>query len=115
MEVEGAKVRCPGHVRQLGHAELVRVPSGRERHPGGLDPLGPLLGHALLIDRLSFGAVRMALQLCRTLVQRPHDAVADREVVLDEVELRFPTRAKEDLVRVRHLDDPLADLELDER
>ena len=41
--------------------------------------------------------------------------VADGEVVLDEVELRLPARAEEDLVGVRHLDGARPDLELDER
>src|SRR5581483_7347813 len=100
-------------VRDLGHAELVRMASRREGDTRGLDPLGSLLRHALLVDRLALGAVRMPLQLCRPLVQRTDDPVADGDVVLDEVELRLAARAEEDLLRVRHAHGALADLQLD--
>ena len=75
---------------------------------------GRLLGHALLVDRLALGAARVPLQLRRPLVERAHDPVADREVVLDEVELRLLPLAEVDLVGIRHLDGALPDLELDE-
>ena len=106
MEVDDGEVRRPGDLRDLGHAELVGVPPGRERDARRLDPLGPLLGHALLVDHLALDAVREAAQLRRPLVERAHDPLADREVVLDEVALRLLPRRKEHLVRVRHLDDP---------
>ena len=115
MEVDDGEVRRPGDLRDLGHAELVRMPAGREGHARGLDPLGPLLGHALLVDHLALDAVREAAQLRRPLVERTHDPLADREVVLDQVPLRLLPCRKEHLVRVRHLDGPAADLELDER
>ena len=104
---------APRRRRQLGHAELVGVPPGREGDPGGLDPVGPLLGHALLVDRLALGAVRMALELGGPLVQRAHDTFAHREVVPDEVGLVPPRARKEDLVRVRNLDDPVPDRQFD--
>ena len=115
MEVDDREVRRPGDLRDLGDAELVGVPAGREGDARRLDPLGPLLGHALLVDHLALDAVRKPAQLRRPLVERAHDSLADREVVLDEVELRLLPRRKEHLLRVRHLDDPLAHLELDER
>ncbi len=115
VEVDHGEVRRPGDLRELGHAELVGVPAGRERDARRLDPLGTLLGHALLVDLLALDPVREAAQLRRPLAQRPHDPLADREVVVDEVALRVPRGREEHLVRVRHLDDPLADLELDER
>ena len=105
----------PGDLRELGDAELVGGAAGGEGDGRGLDPVGPVLRHALLVDRLALGAVRVPLQLRRALVEHPHDALADREVVLDEVELRLAARAEEDLVRIRHLDGALPDLELDER
>src|SRR5207245_8066289 len=80
-----------------------------------LDPIGPLLGNALLVDRLALGTVRVALQLRGPLVERADDSLADREVVLDEAELRLSPRGEEHLVRVGHLDEALAHLELDER
>ena len=71
-------------------------------------------GDALLVDRLVLGAVRVALQLRRPLEERADDAVADRDVVLDVVELRQAGGAEIDLVRVRDLDRASPDLELDE-
>ena len=71
----------------------------------GLDPLRPLLGHALLVDHLALDAVREPPQLRRPLVERAHDPVADREVVADEIQLRLLPRREEHLVGVRHLDD----------
>ncbi len=115
VEVDDREVGGPGDLRDLGHAELVRVAAGRERDTRGLDPLRPLLGHTLLVDHLALDAVREAAQLRRALVERAHDPVADREVVLDEVALRLLPGRKEHLVRVRHLDGAAADLELDER
>src|SRR5581483_3565145 len=114
-ELERREVRCPGDVRGLGDAQLVGVPAGRERHARRLDPLRPLLGHALLPDDLAADALGLPLQLARPLVQRAHDAVADRDEVVDEVELRLAARREVHLVRVRHLDGAAPELELDER
>ena len=104
VKVDGCEIRGPRDLCELGDAELVGSATGRERHGRGLDPLGSVFRHALLVDRLPLGAVRVPLELRRPLVEHAHNAVANREVVLDEVELRLAARAEEDLVRVRHLD-----------
>ena len=105
MEVDHREVRPPDDLRDLGHAELVGVPSGGERDARDLDPLGPLLGHALLVDLLARDPVREAPELRRPLAQRADDPVADREVVVDEVALRVPGVGEQHLVGVRHLDE----------
>ena len=115
MEVDDGEVRRPDHLRELGHAQLVGVTPGREGHARRLDPLRPLLGNALLVDRLAGDAVREAAELRRALVQRAHDPLSDGEVVLGEVALRLARLREEHLVGVRQLDDPLPHLELDER
>jgi hypothetical protein len=115
VKVDRREIRSPCDVRDLGHAELVRVAPGREGHAGRLDPLGPLLRHALLVDRFPLGAVRVTLQLRGPLVQRADDPLAHGEVVLDMVELGRLQLPVEDLVRVRDLDGAAIDLELDER
>ena len=115
MEVERAEVRRPHHLRDLAHAQRVGVPPGGERHAHGLDPIRAMLGYALLVDRLGLGAVRVALEVRRPVAERPDDAVADRAVVLDEVELRLLARPEVDLVGVGHPDDPSLHVELDER
>ena len=115
MEVDRREVRRPRDLRDLRHAELVGMPPGREGDARRLDPVRPLLRHALLVDRLALGAVRVPLQLRRALVQRADDALADGHVVLDVVELGRFQLALEGLVGVRHLDGATADFELDER
>ena len=115
VEVDRCQIGRPRDLRDLGHAELVRVPAGRERDARGLDPLGTLLRHALLVDRLALGAVGMPLQLCRPLVQRADDPLGHGDVVLDVVELGRLQLPVEDLVRIGHLDRPAADLQLHER
>src|SRR5207302_6929668 len=67
-ELERREVRRPRDVRDLGDAQLVRVPPGREGHARGLDPLRPLLGDPLLPDHLAADALGLALQLARPLV-----------------------------------------------
>ena len=115
VEVERRQVHGPDHLGELRHAELVGVPAGGERDARRLDPVRAVLGHALLVDGLALGAVGVALELRRTLVQRPHDAVADGHVVPGEVELRLAPVTEEELVRIRQAYEALPDLELDER
>jgi hypothetical protein len=115
VEVDHGEIRAPHDLRELGDAELVGVPAGREGDAGDLDPLGPLLRHPLLVDLLAPDPVGEPAELRRSLAQRADDALADGDVVVDEVPLRVPGVREEDLVGVRDLDDAPADLELDER
>ena len=113
-ELERREIRRPDDVRELGDAQLVGVAAARERDARRLDPVRPLLRNALLPDHLAADAFRLPLQLAGPLAQRVDDPVADRDEVLDEVELRLAARRKVDLVGVRHLDDAAADVELHE-
>ena len=115
VEVDHGEVRGPGDLRELGDAELVGMAARRERDARRLDPLGALLGHALLVDLLALDPVREAAELRRPLAQRADDALADREVVVDEVALRVTRCREQHLVGVRDLDEALPDLDLDER
>ena len=65
--------------------------------------------------RVVIDSVREAAELRGPLVERPHDALPDGEVVLGEVELRLPHLREQHLVGIRQLDDALSDRELDER
>ena len=82
----------PHHGGELGDAQLVGGASGREADLGGLDPLGRALRQPLLVDLLAADALGIAVQHARPLAQRPHDPVAHRQVVLDQVELGLATR-----------------------
>ncbi len=114
MKVDHGEIRRPGDLRQLGHAELVGVTAGGERDARRLDPLRALLRHALLIDLLALDPVGEAAELGGALAQRPHDPVAHRQVVVDEIALGVARGRKQHLVGVRDLDEALPDLELDE-
>jgi hypothetical protein len=99
--VEGDRphLRGPGDDRELGRADLVGVAAGGEVDPRGLHPVGRALGHPLLEEGVAAAflpgrdddarvdALRPALERRRPVGDRPHDPLADREVVLDEVEL----------------------------
>src|SRR5262249_39487691 len=113
VEVDGAEIRRPRDLGDLGDAELVRVAARRERDARRLDPVRTLLGHALLVDRLALDPAGEAPQLRRPLVQRTHDPLLDGKVVADEVELGVPAAGEVDLVRIGYADDARPDLELD--
>ena len=64
---------------------------------GGPDPLGPVLGRPLLEERLARGAVDEPLERHRPAAGAAQRPVGDREVVLDEVELRVAGLREVDL------------------
>src|SRR5439155_17257770 len=97
-ELERREIRGPRDVRELGDAQLIRVPAGGERDARSLDPVRALVGHAPLPDHLAADALGLALELARTLEECANDAVADADEVLHEVELRLAARGKVDLV-----------------
>jgi hypothetical protein len=99
VEGDRAHVRGPGDDGELGGADLVRMAARGELDPRGLHVLrrsarDPLLEEgvaaALLAGRHDDARVhplRPALERGRPQRERAHDAVADRDVVLDDVEL----------------------------
>ena len=113
VEDHRAEVRGPGDRRDLGHAQLVGVAARRERDARGLEPLGMVLRHPLLVDRLALDAVRKSLQRAWPLEQRTHDARAYRQVVVDQVELGLASLREVDLLGVGDAHRASLDLELD--
>ena len=106
-----------GTATSVGQTSSAVRPDG-ERDGGGLDVVGRALGHPLLVERVRFVAVagaqhdalvhalRPALQRRRPVAQRAHDAVGDRDVVLDDHQLgglgRAVGRLVDDPVRAGH-------------
>jgi hypothetical protein len=94
-----AHLRGPAHHGELGRAHLIGVPAGGELDPRGLDVVGSALRDPLLVegvaatllprrdDDAGMDALRPALERRRPAPERPHDPVADRRVVLDDLEL----------------------------
>ena len=105
MEGDGAHLRGPADDRQLGRTHLVGVTARRELDPRRLHIVRCPLGDALLKERVTAAtlarrhdhagvyALGPALQRRRPPVERPHDAVADGQVVAHELELGDGARA----------------------
>ena len=118
VERDRPHLRRPADDRHLGRADLVGVAAGGELDPRGLDVVGRALRHALLEEGVAAAllagrqhdprvhALGPALERRRPVRERAHDAVLDREVVVDDVELRDrggALRGREDhAVAARH-------------
>ena len=88
VELDGAHLHRPDDVGEPGHAQLVGVQAvAGEVQPHRLDPRRRPARQPLLVHLVAGDAVGEAVQHARPLAQRVDDAVADREVVVDEVEL----------------------------
>jgi hypothetical protein len=115
MELHRRHLHGPDHRAELGHAELVgRAVPSREVQPDRLDPGRRTGRHPLLVDLVAGEPRREAVQHGRPLEERVDDAGADREVVLDQVELRRSALGEVHAVGVGHLDDAVVHLDLDE-
>ena len=111
VEVDAAEVGDPREPRRVVEDDLVGGASRRERQLRGPDPVRAVVRGALLEERLAGGAVDEALQRHRPAADPAQRPVGDREVVLDEVELRVAGLREVDLGRVRDRDLAAADLE----
>ena len=100
VERDRPHLRRPADDGHLGRADLVGVAAGGELDARGLDVVRGALGDALLEERVAAAllarrdddpgvdALRPALERRRPPRERAHDAVLDRQVVVDDVELR---------------------------
>src|SRR5205814_837713 len=99
--------------REIRRAQLVGGTAARERDRRGPDPRRyAARGYPLLEERLAAHALGEALQGRRPLVQRPQDAVTDRDVVLDHVALGVPLLGKAHPVSAGDPQRPSGDLDL---
>ena len=94
VQVDAAEVHDPQELRRVAHDDLARGPARREAQLDRLDPLGTLLGRALLEERLALGAVHVALEHDRPPRDAAQRAVGDRRVVPRQVELRVARPAE---------------------
>jgi hypothetical protein len=105
MERDRAHLRRPGDDSHLARTDLVRMAAGGELDPRGLHVVRGAAGDPLLEKGVAAAAItrredeallnplRPALERGGPPVERPHDALADGQVVLDDVELRERPRA----------------------
>ena len=111
VEVDAAEVDDPGEGRGIGHDDLFGRIARRVVQCRGLDPVGTLLGSALLEERLLRDALHEPLQHHRPAVDAAQGAVGDGEVVVHDVELGEAGLGEHDLVGVRDANLAAADLE----
>ena len=100
MELDGAHLHRPRDVGEPGDAQLVGVQAvAGEVQPHGLDPRWRTARKSLLVHLVPGDAVGEAVQHAGPLAQRVDDAVADREVVVDQVELGLAPGGEVDPLR----------------
>ena len=109
MELDGGHLDRPDHGGQFGHAQLVGVPAvAGEVHPHRLQPRRRSGRDPLLVHLFPGHAGREPVQHARPLPQRAHDAISDRQVVPDQVQLGLPAGREVHPARMRdpHLPAP---------
>src|SRR2546430_4516825 len=99
MKRDRAHLRGPADDGHLGGTDLIRVTTRRELDPPGLHVVRRPTWNALLEEGVAAALLtcreddarvhplRPALERRRPPLERPHDAVPDGEVVVDDVEL----------------------------
>ena len=83
----------------------------REVHPDGFQPGRRTVRNPLLVHLLARHSRREAVHHAGPLPQRTHDAIADRQVVADEIELGFAAGGEVHPVRAGDANRPVPDLE----
>jgi hypothetical protein len=87
VQLDAAEVDDPGQPRRVVTTISSAVrPEGNDSVP--CEPSGPLVGRALLVERLALGPVDEPLQHDRPVAIPASAPRSDREVVADDVELR---------------------------
>ena len=105
MQLDAAEIDDPGEAGGIVDDHLLGGAPRRKGERDGAQPVRPLAGRALLVERLALGAVDEALQDDRAIADAGQRARRDREVVAHEVELGELHLAREiGLVRVRDAD-----------
>ena len=114
MQLDAAEVDDPGEAGRVVDHDLLGGAPGRKGERHRPQPLRPLLGRALLVERLALGAVDEALQHDRPIADAAQRAGRHREVVADEVELR-ELRLPREIGLVRVGDPDLAPVDREHR
>ena len=111
MQLEAGEVGHPGERRRVARHDFFGGPARRKLQRDDLDPVGPRLGRALLVEELAADAVGIAHEHIRPPAAAAQRAVGDAEVVVDEIELRVAALGEQHLARVRDRDRAACDLD----
>src|SRR5262245_16469699 len=105
MQFDATQIYDPCESRSLIDHDFFRSASRRKRKRHCSHPLRVLRRRALLIKRLTFGAVDETLENQWAILNSADCASRNRQVVTHDIELReFGLLRKVKLVRVRHTD-----------
>jgi hypothetical protein len=110
MELHRGHLHRPYHGGQFGHAQLVRDPViAGEMYPHGLQPRRRAVRNPLLVHFLPGDPGREPVHHARPLPQRPQNAIADRHVVTDQVQLGLPAGREVHPARIGDPHQPVPD------
>ena len=87
MQLDAAEVDNPRQPRRVVDHDLLGRAPRRKRQRHRAQPRRPLVGRALLVERLALGAVDEALEHDRPIADAAERAVRDRQVVANQVQL----------------------------
>ncbi len=87
VEAEAPEIDGPRDVREISGHERSRRGPVRRADDRRLEPLGRVVGYALLEERVAARAVREPLHQYRPAADRARDRLGNRQVIADEVEL----------------------------
>src|SRR5918999_3279463 len=111
MKAETPEVHRPRYVREVGSDESARLGSVRRGDNRRFQPRRCRAGYSLLIEGRSHRPRGETLQEQGTATHRSHYGLFESQVMVDEIELGFPTLRKEDLCGTRDPDLPVLDHE----
>ncbi len=113
MHLEAAEIHGPHHVREIRRAHELAGACRRKAHRHRLEPLGPGLGHALLVKALAAGTVGKTVEGDGPPADGAHHPFADGEEILDQLQLGLAARREVHLVGVRHAHGAAGDFDVD--
>ncbi len=105
MQIDAPQVHQPDQLRDVADHHLHRRPPRGKPELDRLDPVRPVIGRPLLIERRLLRPIHIPLHHDRPPGDPPQRSLGDVHVVADEIQLRVPGGGEVDLVRVgdRHL------------
>jgi len=105
MQLDATEIDDPRKPRRVIDNDFFRSASRRERERYRSQPRGALRWCALLIERLTFGAIDVSLEDKRTIPDSGQRARRDRQIVANQVQFRELCLLREiQLARVSNTD-----------
>src|SRR6185436_15595176 len=104
MQLDASQVRHPCERGGIAGHDLFSGTAGWELQRDHLDPVGPRIRRALLVEELLAQSVRIPHQDVRTAAGAAERALGDGKVIVHEIELGVAGLREQDLARIRDRD-----------